>query len=158
MDHTKWLDEEEMEMWLAFIGAGALVDREIDQRLKEDAGLSHLQYEILVWLHEAPGHAMRMTELAERLINSKSGLTYQIGRLEKTGLVRRRPCESNSRGVMAELTGQGLAMLERAAPGHVAAVRELVVDVLTPEERDTIAAGLGKIRDRLLQGRGEACW
>jgi len=146
-----------MRMWQALLSAGALVDRELDQRLKEDVGLSHLQYEILVRLGAAPGRAMRMTELAERLVNSKSGLTYQVGRLEEEGLVRRRPCEWSPRGVMAELTDEGAAMLERAAPGHVEAVRELVVDVLTPQERAAVAAGLGRVRDRLLERRGEDC-
>ncbi|MCH7232702.1 MarR family transcriptional regulator [Glycomyces sp. L485] len=158
MDHTRWLDDEEMRMWLAFIAAGTLVDRELDQQLKEEAGLSHLQYEILIWLNEAPDRAMRMTELAERLINSKSGLTYQIGQMEKAGLVRRRPCEWSGSGVMAELTDEGRALLERTAPGHVEMVRELIIDVLTPEQRAAIADGLGKVRDRILERKGEACW
>ncbi|GAB3660649.1 MarR family winged helix-turn-helix transcriptional regulator [Glycomyces tarimensis] len=159
MDHTRRLGEDEMRTWLAFLAAGTLVDRELDQRLKEDVGLSHLQYEILINLDEAPSGAMRMTELAERLISSKSGLTYQVGQLEKAGLARRRPCEWSKSGILAELTDAGRELLERAAPGHVQAVRELVIDVLTPEQRKAIADGLGAVRDRIVESRhGETCW
>ncbi|WP_199044050.1 MarR family winged helix-turn-helix transcriptional regulator [Glycomyces salinus] len=157
MDHTRWLDAEEMRMWTAFLGAGTLVDRELDLQLKEETGLTHLQYGIMAALSDSPRGAMRMTELAERLINSKSGLTYQVGQLEKAGLVRRKPCDW-TRGIVAELTDEGRAALERAAPGHVAKVREVIVDVLTPEERRVIADALGRVRDRLLEGEEGTCW
>lgn len=159
MDHTRWLDDEEMRAWLAFIPTSTLVARELDQQLKEDMGLSHLQYEILIHLNAAENGALRMTALAERLINSKSGLTYQIGQMERDGLVRRRPCEWSKSGVLAEITDKGRATLERAAPGHVAKVREVFIDVLTPEERKAIADGLGRVRDRIIeQNEGGACW
>ena len=159
MGHTRWLDDDEMRAWLAFIPAATLVARELDQQLKEDMGLSHLQYEILVHLDEAERGSLRMTELAEHLINSKSGLTYQIGQMEKAGLVRRRPCEWSRTGILAEITDEGRATLERAAPGHVAAVRRLLIDVLTPEEREAITTGLGRVRDRIAQEKdGGTCW
>lgn len=159
MGHTNWLDDDEMRAWIAFVSSAALVDRELDQQLKEDMGLSHLQYQILMTLNRADSGAMRMTELAERLINSKSGLTYQIGQMEKAGLVTRRQCEWSKSGVLAEITAEGRATLERAAPGHVEAVRELVIDVLTPEQRQAIADGLGKVRDRIADRKqGGTCW
>jgi DNA-binding MarR family transcriptional regulator len=159
MDHTRWLDDEEMRAWLAFIPTATLVARELDQQLKEDMGLSHLQYEILIHLNAAENGALRMTALAERLINSKSGLTYQIGQMERDGLVRRRPCEWSKTGVLAEITDEGRAMLERAAPGHVEKVREVLIDVLTPEERKAIADGLGRVRDRIIEkNEGGSCW
>ncbi|MCC3763442.1 MarR family transcriptional regulator [Glycomyces sp. TRM65418] len=159
MGHTRWLSEDEMRAWLAFMPAATLVGRELDRQLKEDTGLSHLQYEILIHLDEARQGAMRMTELAERLVNSKSGLTYQIGQMEKAGLVTRRQCEWSKSGVLAEITPEGRAMLERAAPGHVDKVREILIDVLTPEERRAIAEGLGRVRDRIIERNdGEACW
>lgn len=159
MGHTRWLSEDEMRAWLAFMPAATLVGRELDRQLKEDTGLSHLQYEILIHLNGAEQGAMRMTELAERLVNSKSGLTYQIGQMEKAGLVTRRQCEWSKSGVLAEITPEGRAMLERAAPGHVDKVREILIDVLTPEERRAIAEGLGRVRDRIIEHNdGEACW
>ena len=150
MTRTKWLDDEEMRAWHAFLAAGALVDRRLDQQLKESAGISHLQYEILVRLSAKCDHEMRMTELADALLNSKSGLTYQVSQLEKAGLVRRRSCTSDDRAVFAVLTHAGEALLERAAPGHVALVRELLIDVLTPEQLTALADGLGEASRRIL--------
>ncbi|MFG3341057.1 MarR family winged helix-turn-helix transcriptional regulator [Glycomyces sp. NPDC048151] len=159
MGHTNWLNDEEMRAWIAFVSSATLVDRELDQQLKEDMGLSHLQYQILMVLNGAESGAMRMTELAERLINSKSGLTYQIGQMEKAGLVTRRQCEWSKSGVLAEITPEGRATLERAAPGHVEAVREILIDVLTPEERKALADGLGRVRDRIAERKqGGTCW
>ena len=146
-----WLDDEEMRAWHAFLSASALVDRRLDQQLKEDAGISHLQYEILVRLSATSDQELRMTELADAVLNSKSGLTYQVSQLEKAGLVRRRSCTSDDRAVFAVLTAKGRRLLEKAAPGHVALVRELLIDVLTPEQRAAIAQGLGEVSRRLLQ-------
>lgn len=151
MARKKWLDEDEMRAWHAFLAASALVDRRLDQQLKEDVGISHLQYEILVRLSANCDHEMRMTELADAVLNSKSGLTYQVSQLEKAGLVRRRSCTSDDRAVFAVLTPAGKRLLERAAPGHVALVRELLIDVLTPEQRHAIAEGLGEVSRRMLE-------
>jgi DNA-binding MarR family transcriptional regulator len=148
---TNWLDDEEMRAWHAFLAAGALVDRRLDQQLKEDAGISHLQYEILVRLSANCDHEMRMTELADAVLNSKSGLTYQVSQLEKAGLVRRRACTSDDRAVFAVLTPKGRRLLDKAAPGHVALVRQLLIDVLTPQQRTAIAEGLGEVSRRLLE-------
>jgi len=150
MARPRWLSDEETQAWHAFLAAGALVDRLLDQQLKESAGISHLQYEILVRLSAKCDHEMRMTELADALLNSKSGLTYQVSQLEKAGLVRRRSCTSDVRAVYAVLTDAGKALLERAAPGHVALVRELLIDVLTPTQLEAIATGLGEVTRRIL--------
>lgn len=149
MTDPRWLDEREMAAWQGFVRASLLVARRLEQQLKEDAGLSHPQYEILVWLSAAPDGEIRMTELAERLIHSKSGLTYQVGQLEKRGLVRRRSCPTDVRGVLAVLTPEGRRALEEAAPGHVAAVRESLIDVLDRDELVVIADALGRVGDRL---------
>src|SRR5580704_18225362 len=83
MTEPQWLSAAEMRAWQAFLAAGALLDRRLDQQLRQDAGLSHVQYEILVRLAAAPGSELRMTDLAGSLYTSKSGLTYQVTRLEK---------------------------------------------------------------------------
>jgi DNA-binding MarR family transcriptional regulator len=150
MARTKWLDDEEMRAWHAFLSASALVERRLDQQLREDAGISHLQYEILVRLSAKCDHEMRMTELADALLNSKSGLTYQVSQLEKAGLVRRRSCTSDDRAVFAVLTPAGEKLLQKAAPGHVALVRQLLIDVLTPEQLASIGDGLGEVSRRML--------
>ncbi|MFE6869384.1 MarR family winged helix-turn-helix transcriptional regulator [Kitasatospora sp. NPDC057692] len=149
MHEPRWLDEEEMAAWRSFVTASNLLNRRLERQLKEDSGLSHTQYEILVHLSAAPAGSLRMTELADKLVTSKSGLTYQVTQLEKMGLVSRRSCPSDVRGVFAELTDQGDEMLREAAPGHVALVRELLIDVLTREQLTVLADGLGQVSARL---------
>jgi DNA-binding MarR family transcriptional regulator len=144
----RWLNEDEMRAWQSFLAAGALVDRRVDQQLKDAVGLSHPQYEILVRLAAAPDGELRMTELADTVLTSKSGLTYQVTQLEKAGLVARRSCPSDVRGVLAVLTEAGRRRLEQAAPGHVALVRELLIDVLTPGQLAVIADALGEVSRR----------
>ena len=90
-----------------------------------------------------------MTDLAGALYTSKSGLTYQITRLEGAGLVRRASSPSDVRGVVAVLTDAGRQRLAQAAPGHVAAVRALLIDVLTGQQLAAMADGLGEVARRL---------
>lgn len=156
MTDPRWLDDEEMRAWRAFIATSALLERRLDQQLRDDVGLSHLQYGILVQLAAAEGCAMRMTELADSMLNSKSGLTYQISQLEKAGLVQRAPCTIDVRGVYAALTDKGRKLMERAAPGHVSLVRELLIDVLTRDQLTAIAEGLGEASRRMLAQDGMA--
>jgi DNA-binding MarR family transcriptional regulator len=148
MSAVTWLDEDEMRAWHSFLAAGALIDRLVDAQLKEAVGLSHPQYEILVRLAGTPDGELRMTELADTLLTSKSGLTYQVTQLEKAGLVERRSCPSDVRGVLAVLTEAGRQRLEQAAPGHVTLVRELLIDVLTPRQLATLADALGEVSRR----------
>lgn len=155
MAPPQWLNEEELRAWYAFVAAGALINRRLDQQLKDDVGITHLQYETLVRLNAAPDREMRMSALADALLNSKSGLTYQITQLEKAGLVTRRSCPSDPRAVYAVLTDAGRHMLERAAPGHVAQVRKLLIDVLTPQQLATIADGLTEVTHRLQSGEAD---
>ncbi|MEV4378090.1 MarR family transcriptional regulator [Streptosporangium sp. NPDC049644] len=138
MSETRWLGESEMAMWMAYLSATHLLERRVEDQLKVDSGLTHAQYEILARLSEHPDARLRMTELARRLIISKSGLTYQIGQLERRGLVARTTCPSDERGVFAVLTEEGSRCLERTAPGHVAVVRAFLIDRLTPEEVETM--------------------
>ncbi|MBB1242477.1 MarR family transcriptional regulator [Streptomyces durbertensis] len=149
MTQTRWLDEREKAAWRGFLEASHRVERRLEQQLKEQSGLSHPQYEVLVLLADAPRRELRMTELAHALITSKSGLTYQIGQLEKRGYVRRRSCPTDVRGIFAQLTDEGYEALRQAAPGHVAAVREALIDVLEPDELAVVAEALGRVGHRL---------
>lgn len=153
MAEPRWLDDEEMRTWQAFLAATALLHRRIEQQLKDEARLSHTQYEVLVRLSEAPDSALRMTELSAALYTSKSGLTYQIDQLEKAGFVRRTPAPDDPRGIVATITAAGRRKLEATAPGHVALVRELLIDVLTPGQRRAVADGLGTVADRMRHAR-----
>jgi DNA-binding MarR family transcriptional regulator len=148
MAEPRWLSAEEMRAWQAFLAAAAMLDRRLDQQLKEEAGLSHPQYEILVRLAAAPGGELRMTDLAHARDTSKSGLTYQITQLEKAGLVRRASSPADVRGIVAVLTDAGRQRLAQAAPGHVAAVRALLIDVLTGPQLAAMADALGEVARR----------
>ena len=145
----RWLDPAEMKAWLAFLEVSHLLERAIEQQLRQDAGLSHAQYEILSRLEAADGGALRMSELADVIVVSRSGLTYQITQLEKAGLVRREKCPSDERGILAILTPAGRDALTRAAPGHLRVVRENLIDALTPAQREALAEGLSAARTRL---------
>ncbi|APA94110.1 MarR family winged helix-turn-helix transcriptional regulator [Nocardia seriolae] len=147
----RWLNDEERAAWLAFLNAAGPLERRIDRQLERDSGLSHLQYEILVRLDDAPGGELRMTELAALLLNSKSKLTYQIDQLERAGLVDRRGCATDLRAVYARLTAAGRERLEQAAPGHVETVREFFVDAFTPDQLAAVTAGFSEINRRLRQ-------
>ncbi|MGW5719871.1 MarR family winged helix-turn-helix transcriptional regulator [Amycolatopsis sp. NPDC003865] len=143
------LSAEENRAWTALRTTYVLLHQRMDSRLKRDAGLSHLQYEILARLAAEPERELRMASLACAVGNSKSGLTYQVGQLEQAGLVTRRTCESDVRAVWAVLTEPGAARLERAAAGYRELVRSLLLEVLTPEQLTALADGLGEVNRRM---------
>ncbi|WP_345712516.1 MarR family winged helix-turn-helix transcriptional regulator [Kineococcus glutinatus] len=146
---TPWLDELEMRAWVAFLDTSNLLHRRIDQQLREDGGLTQPQYELMTRLAEAPGTRLRMTELADLLVTSRSGLTYQVTQLEKAGLVRREACADDDRGVLAVLTDTGADVLRRTAPGHVRVVRDHLVDLLDRRQLADLADALDVARRRL---------
>ncbi|WP_369260478.1 MarR family winged helix-turn-helix transcriptional regulator [Streptomyces sp. R35] len=131
---TRWLSPAEQRAWRSFIAASSLLEDTIDRQLQADAGMPHLYYSILAMLSEAPDRRLRMTDLAEILKITRSRLTYGVTRLANDGLVRREGCPSDKRGQVAVLTDEGIAILERAAPGHVEQVRAALFDHLTPEQ------------------------
>ncbi|MEU4231551.1 MULTISPECIES: MarR family transcriptional regulator [unclassified Nonomuraea] len=151
MTDPRWLDETEMAAWRAFLSTSHLLERRIEEQLKATAGLTHPQYEILVRLADAPGRQMRMTELARGVVVSKSALTYQIGQLERAGLVERTTCPSDERGVLAVLTEAGVSCLERVAPGHLEVVRAYLIDRLTRGELETMTTAMCKTEQALRQ-------
>ena len=143
MNEPRWLDDTELRAWVAFFDTSNLPQHQIDQELREQGGATPAQYEILVRL-AAPNRARRMSELADELVASRGGLTYQISQLERAGLVRRETCPTDERGVLAILTEAGYQVLERTAPGHLHAVRESLIDILDREQ----VAQLADIMDR----------
>ncbi len=150
MTSTRWLDDHEQAVWRAFLAASSLLTDQLDRELQRDAGMPHTYYEILVVLSESPGHVLRMSELADRCLSSRSRLSHAVTRLEEAGWVERRSCPSDRRGAFAVLTDQGMAALEAAAPGHVQSVRCHLFDALTPQQIDQLGEISAAIRDRLL--------
>jgi DNA-binding MarR family transcriptional regulator len=103
----------------------------LDRQLRKDAAITLTDYEVLVRLSEAPGRRLRMGELAERTLSTRSGMTRAVTRGERLGWLRRVECATDRRGTEAELTDAGMAKLVRTAPGHVEAVRESLIDLLS---------------------------
>ena len=130
----RWLNAEERRTWLAYIGAGVLLDDYLDRQLRKDIGITHPDYVLLNILQSTPDHALGMSELAEHLKITRSRLTHAVTRLEAAGYVERREHPTDHRGQLAAITTAGRELLERAAPGHVEAVRQAVFDALTPEQ------------------------
>ena len=143
------MSEEEQQTWRAFLAAIRLLTTELDRELQRDADMPHTYYEILVALSEAPGRTLRMSDLAETSLSSRSRLSHAVSRLEEEGWVERRPCPTDRRGALAVLTDKGFAALEAAAPGHVAAVRCHLFDHLTSEQIRQLGRISAAVRDGL---------
>jgi DNA-binding MarR family transcriptional regulator len=154
MDGPHWLDDRELTVWKDFLTVSMLLNRIVDQRLRDESGLSQAQYEILVQLAEAPGRERRMTDLACAALISKSNLTYHVTQLEKAGLVCRCSSAGDERGVVASLTDEGWNKLRETAPGHAAFVREWFIDPHTAASFAGLADGLGALADRLREHTG----
>ena len=131
---TRWLDEDEQRAWRALLAMVEALQSGLDAQLQADAAMPHTYYELLVRLSEAPGRALRMSALAVAAGSSRSRLSHAVGQLERRGWVRRETCATDRRGQVAVLTDTGFAALEQAAPGHVEAVRRLLLDRLTPAQ------------------------
>ena len=130
----RWLDDEEQKAWRAWLFSSMLLQDRLDRDLTHGTGISHAYYEILVALSEAPERMMRMSELADRCLSSRSRLSHAVSRLEERGWVRRQVCAEDGRGQLAVLTDEGFAALEAAAPVHVTSVRTHLFDQLTPQQ------------------------
>lgn len=136
---TRWLSTDEQRAWRAYIESSKVLFDALDRQLQRDSDMPHAYYEILVALSEADGRAMRMSELAERTLSSRSRLSHAVARLEERGWVVREDCPTDRRGQIARLTDSGFQTLATAAHGHVSAVRDYLIDVLTPEQLEELA-------------------
>ena len=135
----------EFGVYFALLEVGALVQHGVEGQLRRDGGLSFVQFQILAICGEDPSSPRSMTELADRLVHSKSGLTYQIDRLEQAGLVARVPSPQDERGVNVALSSKGASLLERVLPGHIEVVRDVLVDALDDADRDELTRLLGRV-------------
>lgn len=145
---TRWLDEEEQATWRTWLASAAGVLDRLDADLRE-RGLSHADYEILAHLSEAPNQALRMSALAQTVLVSKSRLSYRIDRLTERGLVERRSCDEDGRGVWASLTPEGRKLIEAEAPRHVELVRQILIDHLRPQTQRALRKDLDGVLDAL---------
>lgn len=137
----------EMSAWRGFLEAHRRVTDVLETELREREDLPLAWYDVLVQLSESPTRSLRMQELADAVLLSKSGLTRLIDRMQDAGLVERAPCTDDGRGIMAVLTDAGLARLRVASATHVTGVREHFADVLRPGEAAILAQALTRIAE-----------
>lgn len=149
---TDWLDEEQQGYWRAWLSASILLQERLGRELQAQHGLTMADYEILVRLSESPERRMRMSELADRTLSSRSRLSHQIDRMERADLVTREHCTEDRRGAWAVLSDHGWDVLVAAAPDHVESVRAHLVDVLSPNEFRALGKACAKVADRLQPG------
>jgi DNA-binding MarR family transcriptional regulator len=140
-----WLTAAELDSWLSLVRLMTWLPWSIDQQLQRDSKLRRVEYQVLGMLSQSPERRMRMSSLAEVTNASLSRLSHLVKRLEDRGFVRREPDPADGRFTNAILTDQGFHTLAEAAPGHVAHVRSLVIDVISPEQ----LRRLGLVADRI---------
>jgi DNA-binding MarR family transcriptional regulator len=146
----EWLSDEQQAAWRPFVALLLRLPAVLDAQLQKDAGITQFDYLVLSGLSEAPGRTLRMSELAATASSSLSRLSHVVSRLEARGWVRREPCPGDGRFINAVLTEDGWGKVQATAPGHVAAVRELLVSTLTDEE----FAQLGALSEKILAAQG----
>jgi len=145
----RWLDEREQKLWRSFVAIERLLPDRLAARLTAEHGLTITDYEIMVRLSESEDRRMRMTELSQITLLSKSRLSHQVNRMEAAGIVRREPCDDDRRGSFAVLTDEGFARLQAAAPTHVEDVRTHFIDILDRGTFETVLGELNAIADHL---------
>lgn len=130
----QWLTDDEQRAWRALMAVVVLLPGALDRQLDADSGLSQFEYGVLAMLSETPEHTLRMSQLAALTDSSLSRLSHVAKRMEERGLIVRRTCPEDRRANIATLTDAGMAKIVAAAPAHVANVRELIFDKLTPTQ------------------------
>jgi DNA-binding MarR family transcriptional regulator len=139
------LSEGELRAWQAFLRSHRAVTGTLDAELTREQQLPLGSYEVLLILSRAPERALRMSDVAERTLLSRSGMTRLVDRLETEGLVERRTCASDGRGVYAVLTEAGYDRLRTASRTHLRGVRDHFTSRLSPDELDDLSRILGKL-------------
>ncbi|MEO0492384.1 MAG: MarR family winged helix-turn-helix transcriptional regulator [Actinomycetota bacterium] len=146
MTEPEWLDEHEGRMWRSWVRLNHELTTALNGQLARESGMSDADYAVLVPLSEAPDGVLRSRELRAQIFWDRSRLSHQIRRMEQRGLLHREPCPDDARSSMVHITASGRALIEAAAPGHVAAARRHVFDHLSDDD----VATLTLIFERLL--------
>jgi len=155
-DGVHWLDDLEMRAWRGLLTVHSRMLAQLDLELQATQMLSLADYAVLVTLSEASDHRLRMSDLADRILVSPSGLTRRVDALVRQGMVRREPCPDDRRGTFAVLTESGLHRLEDAAPYHVAQVRQHFFDQLDRQQLKELADTLEMIQRPLDERRNRS--
>lgn len=148
-DVSRNLSEEQRAVWRTYIETSLRLETRLDDSLRSSTGLSMIDYHLLVLLSEAPGQRLRMGEVADRMVFSRSRATYQVDSMQKRGLVVRASEPGDGRASSAVLTAAGVHALELAAPLHAESIHELFLDELDDEDLHHLGDIFGRLRMRL---------
>lgn len=139
------MSEEDHRLWRLFLTASTRLLERLDHELQQRSQLSLTDFDILSMLSNAPANRLRMSELAEQVLVSRSRLTYRVDRLAELDYVTRQECEDDRRGLFAILTDNGAKALAAAAPGHVADIRGWLSSMIEPDERAVLTQVLARV-------------
>jgi len=145
MTDDRWLTADQLSAWKKLIAVVELLPGAVESQLRRDADLSHFEYFTLAMLSEAPERTLRMTALASLTNSTLARLSHVVTRLENRDFVRRELCADDRRATNAALTPDGWAKVVDTAPGHVATVRQNVIDQLTPNDVVDLDRIMGRI-------------
>src|SRR3954451_7701649 len=140
VDPAPGLDAEQLGAYFALMEVGSLLQYAVDEHLRAEGDLSYVQFQILARLVDAPGGRLRMTDLADGVVYSRSGLTYQAGLLDKRGLITRSPSPDDERSVIVTVTGAGRGLVAHVLPGHVDRLRQLLVEPMSGTDLAALGA------------------
>ncbi|WP_066374602.1 MarR family winged helix-turn-helix transcriptional regulator [Herbidospora mongoliensis] len=142
------LDARQLNTYFVLTEAVSLLQHHVEQQLRDEGGLSAVQFQLLARLAHAPG-ALTMTELADGVVYSRSGLTYQAGLLEKAGLIERGPSPGDERAVQVAITDKGRDLVARVLPGHAEGVRDMLFASLADADVETLGTIMTRVRDHM---------
>ena len=149
-DTTPSLDAGEQRAYFALIEVAGLLKHAVEQQLREAGDLSYVQFQLLARLGlDSPTGSERMTDLADGVVYSRSGLTYQAGLLEKRGLVTRSPSADDERSVTVTITDAGRAVVAKVLPGHTEVISRQLFQPLSRADTKTLAELLSPVRDHM---------
>jgi DNA-binding MarR family transcriptional regulator len=141
-------DPRQLAAFFALMEAVSLLQHHVEQHLRTEGDLSYVQFQLLARLADAHGQ-LTMTQLADGVVYSRSGLTYQAGLLEEAGLITRRPSPDDERATLVTITEDGLALLGRVLPGHIQVVRRLLFDPLSDDDLHHLGDTMTRVRDHM---------
>ncbi|MGY2873310.1 DNA-binding MarR family transcriptional regulator [Marmoricola sp. URHA0025 HA25] len=147
------VDEAQLRAYFALMDVAGLLRHKVERQLRAAAGLTYVQFKVLARLGlDSPTGSLRMTELADEVVYSRSGLTYQVGQMEETGWVERGPSPDDDRGVTVTITDAGRERLAQALPGHVEVLRELLFAALKDDDVSALAGLLEPVLEHMRAG------
>ena len=148
VDGVQSLHPRQLATYFVLTEAVSLLQYQVEQQLRAEGDLGYVQFQLLARLADAQG-PLTMTQLADGVVYSRSGLTYQAALLERAGLITRGPSPDDERATLVTITGKGLALVGRVLPGHVQVVRRLLFDPLSGVDLDHLGDIMTRVRDHM---------